>query len=91
MLTTDQLLAAKRLVPAVQEFLKPSYHSDKSIELMIHTAMQFGHFDGMVRLEFFNLDNVEGIRVQYGHSYKYFAVKAEGPIRKETDNGNVQN
>lgn len=81
MLTADQEHAVKKLVPQVQLFVAgvpKQHHPDTLVYDLLSAAFEEGYVTGLINIEKFELGNVEGIRVQVGHTYKYFRVKSEG-------------
>ena len=85
MLTADQILSVKKLLPKVQEFLGTrngvKVFSDEQVEAQLRVTLKEGYSSGMLKMELFCIENFEGMRVQYGNSYKYFRIKAEGPMK----------
>ena len=82
MLTGDQRQAVKKLLPEVQKFLGsrqgiPNFQ-DSYVKNLLEETLKEGYVTGMVKMELFSLENVEGLRVQHGNAHKYFPVKAEG-------------
>lgn len=86
MLTGDQRQSVKKLLPQIQKFLGskqgvPNF-SDSTVKELIEETLKEGYCTGMVKMELFCIDNVEGLRVQHGNAHKYFHIKPEGKIGK---------
>lgn len=84
MLTADQILSVRKLLPQVQNFLGHrngvKVFSDEQVEAQLKVTLEEGYTNGMLKMELFCIENFEGLRVQYGNTHKYFRVKAEGPL-----------
>ena len=82
MLTADQTIAVRKLLPKVQDFLGyrngVKVFTDEQIQYQLEEALSEGYSGGMVKMELFCVENFEGLRVQYGNTHQYFRVKAEG-------------
>lgn len=73
-LTSNQVIAIKLLLPQVRKFLSPKY-SDKFLQQALEEAFKSGNVGGIVKIEKFNLGDVEGIRVQEGNYHEYFRIE----------------
>lgn len=81
MLTADQKHCIRKLIPQVQAFLNEECNANyttKMIQEDLTEALETKSVIGMVKMEVFELDNVEGIRIQYGNAVKYLKLKSEG-------------